>query len=221
MKKIYFVCGLLIMGSNVFAQNKGTDKGFFIAIGGLYNSEKIDSDPKFTTSGMNITSCFGYDFESITINLVTDMMLFERVEYQGWGYSRDVQMKTADNVGVGVNLGIKLVNGRVFDIILPIGCLIRGSEFEVKHDEERKFEYMYINVESGLILSWHLSNFFAVYVPFNIGYPVYQDSKVENYAKKDYEVFHYSFGIGFQINYSNIFKYLRHQQSIIQRGLAQ
>jgi hypothetical protein len=212
-KMIGLVIMLTLSAGVVFSQNKATDRGFLVTVGTLYNSEKIDSDPKFTTDGMNITMGLGYDFGSITINVVMDTMIFERVEYQGYGYSRDIQIKSADNFGLGVNLGIKLVDGRVFDILLPIGGLMRFSEFEVKHDKERKFEYAYINIESGLILSWRLSNFLALYVPFNIGYPVYKKSKVENYAQKDYDVFHYSFGIAFQINYTNIFSsILRDQQ---------
>ena len=207
MKKILFVFWLLVMGWGVFAQNgeiisaqnKETDKGFFTTVGVLYNSENIDPDPKFTTNGMNMTIGLGYDFESVTINLLFDSMLLEKIEYQGYGYSRDVQIKGGNNIGLGVNLGIKLLNGRVFDVLLPVGCLLRFSSFEVTHDNERKFEYMYINGESGLILSWRLSKALAVYVPLNIGYPVYKNSKVENYSQKDYEVFHYSFGIGFRI----------------------
>jgi hypothetical protein len=211
-KMIGPVIMLTLSAGVVFSQNKETDRGFFITTGTLYNSEKIDSDPKFTTGGMNITFILGYDLGSVTINVLMDAMIFERVKYQGYGYSRDVQIKSADNLGLGGNLGIKLINGRIFDIILPIGGLMRFSRFEVKHDEERKFQYAYINVESGLILSWRLSNFFAVYVPFNIGYPVYKKSSVENYAQKDYEVFHYSFGIGIQINYSNMFSSILHHQ---------
>jgi hypothetical protein len=189
----------------VISQNKETDKGFFVTTGILYNSEKIDSDPKFTTEGMNISFGFGYDFESITINLLTDIMLFERIRYQGYGYSREVQINKADNLGMEINLGIKLVNGRIFDLVLPIGGSIRFSDFEVTHDDERKFQYAYINVESGLIFLWHFTPFFAVCLPFNIGYPVYKESKFENYSEKDYEVFHYSFGFGFQINLSKYF----------------
>jgi hypothetical protein len=192
------ICLAIMMALSVevaFTQNKETDKGFFVTAGFLYNSEKIEPDPQFATSGMNMAVGLGYDFEPVTINLLFDFMLLERIEYQGYGYSRDMQIKGGNNIGLGVNLGIKLLNGRVFDILLPVGGLFRFSGFEVRHDSERKFEYAYINVESGLVLSWRLSKMFAVSVPLNIGYPVYKNSTVENYAQKDYEVFHYSLGI--------------------------
>jgi hypothetical protein len=205
MRKIICLAMMLTLVAGIcFPQNEKTDRGFLVTTGVLYNSEKIDSDPQFNIGGMNYAIGLGYDFEPVTINLQLDFMLIEQVEYQGYGYSRNPQITKGDNGGLGLNLGIKLVNGPVFDVILPLGFLFRSNSIELTHDNERKFKYTYLNIESGLILLWHLTKSFAVYVPFNIGYPVSQKSEVENYAKNDYDVLHYSFGIGFQINCSNL-----------------
>ncbi|MDR2601621.1 MAG: hypothetical protein LBC53_04120 [Spirochaetaceae bacterium] len=183
----------------VFARerdNEETGKSFFITSAFLYNYEEIGPDPKFNTAGINWAIGLGYDFGPVEVNLLIDSMLMEEVMYQGYGYSAYVQIKDAHNSGLGLNAGIKLLNGRIFDIILPAGVLAHSSRFEIEHDNERKFQYTYINIETGLMLSWRLSKYHAIYVPFNIGYPVYKDSKAENYTKKDYEVFHYSAGLG-------------------------
>jgi hypothetical protein len=193
MKKSIFLAAILIcLAGVVFAQKSGqydmvSDRGFFISWGLLYSHEKIEPNPVFESNGLSGTFGLGYDFGRVSLNLAAEYMLVSLVEYQGYGYDRNPQIKESNNMGLGLNIEIKILNGGIFDITVPVGGLLRFSGFNIKHDTEKTFRYVYLNMESGLIFSWRISRNYMVFVPVNIGYPVYKGSK--------FDVLNYSLGI--------------------------
>jgi hypothetical protein len=201
MKKIFLTIflGMVFSGTGLFAQEEKisvSDKGFFLFSGFGYSYVKIGPDPVFENQGLNGFLGLGYDFHGVNINLLVDYTLLSTIKYQGYGYSQNAEIKTGEHNSIGINLGIKLINRNIFDFTIPIGASMNLSNYKVKHDNEREFKYIYINVESGVMLSWRLSKNFTLLLPFYIGYPIYKTSTIINYTKKEFEPFDYSVGIG-------------------------
>jgi hypothetical protein len=178
-------------------------------MGVSYDYMNIDSNPKFETNGMGVFLGLGYDFNRITLNLNVDLMILAMTRYQGYGYSNSVDIKKASYIGAGLNLGYKIINGKVFDLTIPLGVYLRSSRFEVHHDNDRKFKYFFVNAESGLMFSWLLSNKtenlskrrMMFVIPGTIGYPLYKTNTVENYPSNSFTVLNYSIGFGWRITY--------------------
>lgn len=173
---------------------KQTDKGFFIDVGLLYNYEKIGPDPAVGNNGINMLLGLGYDFGGINIHLFMTPWLFSQIEYSGYGYGSNGEIKDGNNNGVGFTIGIKVINGNIFDVTLPLGVLFRSSSITVQHGDEKEFEYTYLNIESGLVLSLG-SKPLTIVMPFYAGYTVEKKNEAVNYTKKDFDVMHFYIGL--------------------------
>jgi len=212
MKKFFVLCLFCGVCSANFvwsAQKKwidvNSDKGFTLSSGLLYNCEGIKNDPSLQSRGLNIAVILGYDFGRVSMNFGFDVFLLSYINYTGYGYSHDVEIKNPGNAGFMFNLGIKLINSSVFDLILPVGVLFRLSDTTVFHDNERRFTYFYLNVESGLAFSFCLlrttNSLMFLSLPFNIGYPVYKKSKIKNYSDNGFNVLNYQAGFYLQFTF--------------------
>ncbi|MDR1231309.1 MAG: hypothetical protein LBK61_07905 [Spirochaetaceae bacterium] len=173
---------------------KLTDKGFFIDVGLLYNYENIEPDPIVENSGINMLLGLGYDFGGINIQLFITPWLLTKIKYSGYGYGSNAEIKEGDNNGIGFNIGLKLMNGAIFDITLPVGVLFRRSFLTVQHGDTKEFEYAYLNIESGLVLSFGYKPL-TIVIPFYAGYTVQKNSETTNYTKKDFDVMHFNIGL--------------------------
>jgi len=201
-RKILIGFAAFIAACPVFAQDltnikpdaELSDKGFYVYVGLGYGFEKIDPDPKITYNGLNGLIGLGYDFGGrISIDLSIEYMLLAGISYTGYGYSIP-KIENGLNGGIGADLGIKLINNKTIDLILPLGVLFRVNRLEVTQDNKKKFSYTYLNLESGLIASFRLGKSFYLTLPFYIGYPVYKNLNVTNYTKKDFDVINFSIG---------------------------
>jgi hypothetical protein len=198
MKK--FVCSAVML--SVFAgfvlaqeiQEEDSDRGYFIDAGILYNYENISSNPKIENSGISYLLGLGYDLGDVNVHLYFTPMLSTEVKYTGDDNGGGNDVNDVYNVGVGLNVGIKLINGRAFDVTLPIGILFRTSTLKVGQGDEKDFTYSYINIEWGLVLSWSFDSI-TLLVPFYVGYPISKTNDVKNYTKKDFAVTHYNIGL--------------------------
>jgi hypothetical protein len=179
---------------------KMTDKGFFIDVGILYNYENIEPDPVVQNSGINMLLGLGYDFGGINIQLFITPWLLTEIKYLGYGYGSNAEIKEGDNNGIGCNIGLKLMNGTIFDVTLPIGVLFRRSSITVQHGDTKEFEYTYLNIESGLVLSFGYKPL-TIVIPLYAGYTVLKNSETTNYTKKDFDVMHFNVGLYLRITF--------------------
>jgi hypothetical protein len=177
------------------AENAPSDRGFFVFAGLLYDYKKIKPDPQFESSGLSGLLGLGYDFDRITVNLKCDYMMLSLIRYTGLGHGTP-SIKDSFNGGIGVDIGVKVVNGDIFDLTIPAGVSARFSGYTVEHGNEREFKYTCIAIESGLMLSLRLTGDLVAFVPFYIGVPVYKKSTVTGYTQTDFDVFGFSMGLG-------------------------
>jgi hypothetical protein len=195
MKK--FVCSavmLSVFAGFVWAQQSGeeiSDRGYFIDMGILYNHESIGADPKIENSGISYFFGLGYDLGDVNVHLFFSPMLSTEVTHSGDEYDGG-DVKDVSNLGAGLIIGIKIINGVAFDVTLPIGILFRSSTLKVSG--EMDFAYKYLNIEWGAVLSWAFESI-TLLVPFYVGYPIYKTNDVTNYAQKDFAVTHYNIGL--------------------------
>jgi hypothetical protein len=217
-KSLMLLVFTAIVAEWVFAQPeskeiriKNPDKGFFVFSGLLYGYEKITPDPVIETNGLNLQVGFGYDIGRINFNLLVEYTLIGLVEAEYityLGYTNE--LKPLINLSAGFNMGIKILDGNMFDIAVPIGVLFHITTLKINEyysneyspDIIREFGYYYLNVESGVILSLRLSNMYSIFLPFYIGYPVYKTMAAVNYsAAEDYKVLNFSAGLCFKLTF--------------------
>ncbi|MDR1232524.1 MAG: hypothetical protein LBK61_14115 [Spirochaetaceae bacterium] len=176
------------------SRNETSDRGYFIDAGILYNYEKIGADPKIENTGISYLLGLGYDLGDVNIHLFFSPMLSTEVTHSGDEYGEGGDVMDVYNLGVGFNIGIKLINSNTFDMTLPVGILFRSSTLKMEQGGERDFVYKYLNIEWGLVLSWAFESI-TLLVPFYVGYPISKTNEVTNYAQKDFAVTHYNVGL--------------------------
>ncbi|MDR2793559.1 MAG: hypothetical protein LBB61_07830 [Treponema sp.] len=189
---------ILVGSANNPRIKANSDKGFYMNTAVLYDYVKLSPDPKVESHGLGFSLGVGYDFGLATLGLDVDMDLLSLVTYAGYGYSNP-SIDSFTNVGIGVNTGIKVYNGKIFDFIIPVGVMGRINTLEVTHDNKREFNYIYLAVASGSLLSWRLTDSLYLQIPTKIGYPFLKNQRFTNYPNKDFDALICSAGLNLKI----------------------
>jgi hypothetical protein len=190
---------ILVGSANNPRITANNDKGPYMNAAALYNYVKLSPDPEIESHGAGFSLGFGYGFGRVTLELDMDIDLLSLVSYAGYGYSNLARIDSFINAGVGINTGIKVYDGKNFDFIVPVGVTGRINNLEVTHDNKRKFNYMYLNAETGVLLSWRIADSLYLQVPAKIGYPFLKNQTFLNYANKSFEALTYSGGLNLKI----------------------
>jgi hypothetical protein len=229
-KKYFFV--LIIMGITTlcYAQSKyyvtPWVRNFFFDFNVLYNFEQLKPKPQFDAHNVLLEIGLGYDFGRITARVYGDFgFLLDGTAYWSNGTKKISESLDAKNWKLGLEPGIKIINGERFDLILPLGIMFNWTEYNQKNPSyissnvayDRYWKYYYINVYTGLNASIQFGNHIKMLIFSNIGYPIqkdyeYGDVLKGNYVwagtgsstyrvKNDVDILTFSAGIGMRVNF--------------------
>jgi hypothetical protein len=172
----------------------GSDHGFFLTIGYLYAHEGIsNSNPEWTNNGLNLLFGLGYDFGRIYLNASFDIMTLSTVKCKYLTYyGNNFSIKGGIDFGAEGDIGFKLIDGKIFDLAIPVGVMYRLNT--LKDNGDRDFQYSYLNIESSLKLSFRCSKSIFIDIPFNIGYPLYKS--------KGFDVLRFDLGVALRYTFT-------------------
>jgi len=216
-RKILIGFAAFIVACPAFAQGESSDAGFYMNFDYGYGFGNISGNPEITYNGLTCLIGLGYDFGGlISIDLLYDVLCVEGVNYTVDGYPNSQVYHAFNtnkdnffgNMGLGADIGIKLVNDETFDLILPIGVLFRWNTLIIPQDNKKTFKHTYLNLETGLIPSFRIGNIGTLFgegglyltLPFYIGYPVYKKLDVTNCTNPNFDsVISFSIGVCLKI----------------------
>lgn len=159
-------------------------RGFFLDFGVLYNFEHLEDSPKFNAHNLLLEIGGGYDFGRIIARLYGNFgFLLGGYAYWSNGTEPILEGLNASIGKFGIEAGIKIIDTNLFDLAIPIGLLFNWTTYTQKNPSytsnknpyDRKWEYDYMNIQSGIDIKFSLGRHFSLCIPLSIGYPLVKD----------------------------------------------
>jgi hypothetical protein len=232
--KRYSIGFLLLIGFSVgivYSQeeSKGTydwARKFFFDFSVLYNYEKLDPSPRFDAHNIVLEIGAGYDFGRITARLYGNFGFLAAGTAFWSNGTKPIKDSLDSTLGkFGIEAGVKIVDTSRFDLLIPLGLLFNWTTYTQKNPSyttnnnpyDRKWEYDYMSIVSGIQAKITLGKHFSLCIPVSMGYPIvrnytYKQILRGNYVwsdnnsathstKNDVDVLMLSAGIGVRFNF--------------------
>jgi hypothetical protein len=202
-------------------------RGFFFDAGVQYNYQTLESEAltsRFNTDSLLFRAGAGYDFGLFSLKFYGDF----GVHLTGYeGADPVAAYFDVSNIKLGVEAGIKVLDTRVVDLIIPLGFQCNWTAFTLKepgyiisgansYAYDSVWAFNYYNIYSGLDITVRLTDRLKLLIMGNIGYPVFQEFEYSQVLRGGYywvdtgsaargtkygaETFSYSVGAGLRVN---------------------